>query len=395
MFRFSECDSRRNVGFLFILIFLFFLLRTAVPEAAEINTTQIEKAHKLENIRIKIKDVESSIVSAKNEVSDLYKQIQLNEIEAAKTAELIKKFDEQIKSRQDELLKLGRKKEEQLTILDKQRQQLATQVRAAYKTGRNNYLKLILNQQDAGKVGRVLAYYNYDVKARGERISSINIALEEVSSLEKKIEIEKSASLNLQKEQTSKLADFHVFRQSRKQASDKLQAFINDQGSQLEFLRANEEELKKLVSELEKQELVIQIYEERPPFNELRGKLNWPVNGKISSRFGSLSKGGKLKRQGVTIDARVGLEVKAITSGKVVFADWFRNMGLLVILDHGDGYMSLYGHNERLLKKSGDLVLAGDVIARVGDTGGQQAPGLYFEIRQAGNPVNPKLWCKY
>ncbi len=392
---FSENPCKRHAGFFLVLPLVIFFLQNPESGAADLNTTQIEKTHKLENIRNKIKDVESSIVSAKNEVSDLYRQIELNEIAAATTSKRIEEFDAQIKSRQKELQELDEEREEQQAILDEQRQQLAMQIRAAYKTGRNNYLKLILNQQDAGKVGRVLAYYNYDVKARGERIGKINLALEALSALEEKIEIEKSASLNLQLEQKKKLAEFQSFRQSRKQASEQLQSFINEQGSQLEYLRANEEELTKLVSELEQQELAIQIYEERPPFSELQGKLEWPVKGKISSRFGSLRKGGKLKRQGVTIDASAGVEVRAITSGKVVFADWFRNMGLLVILDHGDGYMSLYGHNERLLKKSGDLVLAGDAIARVGDTGGQQIPGLYFEIRQAGNPVNPKLWCKY
>jgi septal ring factor EnvC (AmiA/AmiB activator) len=173
-----------------------------------------------------------------------------------------------------------------------------------------------------------------------------------------------------------------------------LQSFINKQGAQLQILQINEQELENLVGQLKHQDLAIQTFEDIPSFNSLRGQLNWPIKGRVISRFGSLRKGGKLKWQGVNISARSGVEVKAISTGKVVFADWFRNMGLLLILDHGDGFMSLYGHNERLLKKSGDWVIADDLIARVGDTGGQQLSGLYFEIRQSGNPIDPVLWCQ-
>ena len=126
----------------------------------------------------------------------------------------------------------------------------------------------------------------------------------------------------------------------------------------------------------------------------LKGALKWPVRGDIAERFGAPRKGGRLKAQGVTISASAGSEVRAISAGMVIFADWFRNLGLLIIVDHGAGYMSLYGHNEALAKKAGDMVAVGDVIARVGDTGGQEDSTLYFEIRENGAPVDPALWCR-
>ena len=144
---------------------------------------------------------------------------------------------------------------------------------------------------------------------------------------------------------------------------------------------------------MKEDESVVRNFEEITPFNQLRGKLNWPVKGDLKNRFGSLRKGGKLRWQGVRIAADSGNDVEAVSPGRVIFADWFRNMGLLIIIDHGNGFMSLYGHNERLLKKAGDWVSAREVIAKVGDTGGQQEPNLYFEIRRGGNPVNPALWC--
>ena len=122
--------------------------------------------------------------------------------------------------------------------------------------------------------------------------------------------------------------------------------------------------------------------------------MPWPIEGEILHHFGTTKKNNGLKWDGVLIKANQGSDVKAISNGKVVYSDWFRNLGLLVILEHGDGYMSLYGHNEALLKNQGDWVLTGETIATVGDSGGQIQPGLYFEIRKKGIPVNPVKWCR-
>ena len=174
----------------------------------------------------------------------------------------------------------------------------------------------------------------------------------------------------------------------------KLQSYISDQGRQLQVLQRNEQEIETLVNQLRHQENIVKSFEEVPPFTNLKGKLKWPVIGKIGAHYGRSRKGGKLKWQGVLIRAVSGADVHAVSTGKVIFADWFRNLGLLIIIDHGNGYMSLYGHNERLLKKVGDWVLADESIAKVGDTGGQEQPNLYFEIRSSGMPVDPALWCK-
>ncbi|MFT5132022.1 MAG: septal ring factor EnvC (AmiA/AmiB activator) [Gammaproteobacteria bacterium] len=380
-------------NFFLICFLLIALIINNQVIAIDINTEQIEKDHKLQNIRTQIKDVESSIETAKLNVDELFRQLQNNELSTTEAADKIHHFQQQINDKDNELVQLARNKTAQEALLVTLRQQLAQTIRAAYKTGRNNYVKLLLNQQAPDRVGRMLVYYEYDVQARSKRISDISIALAEISSLEQRMQTETRALRKLQSDHKSKLTEFQAYRVSRSAITNKLQDYIDAQGAQLQILQGNEQDLARLVNDLKQQDLAIQIFEEMPPFNSLQGKLDWPVKGKVASRYGSLRKGGKLKWQGVTIDADNGVEVKAISTGKVVFADWFRNMGLLMILDHGDGFMSLYGHNERLLKKSGDWVLAGDLIARVGDTGGQSKPGLYFEIRQSGNPINPNLWC--
>ena len=374
--------------------YLLCLLVSVNAVATDINTEQVEKDHQLQNIRSQIKKVESGIEDAKNEVDQLFRQLRKNELAAVDVSAKLHAYEEQIKAKKNKLLELNKESKVKAKLLDSQRRLLAQQVRAAYKTGRSNYLKLLLNQEDPNQVGRMLAYYEYDARARSEHITNINAALREINLLEENIQKQTQQLSILQEKQRTKLEEFQSYRDSREGVRDKLQAYINQQDIQLQFLLKDEQELAELVGKLEHQELVIQVYEDMPPFNSLQGKLDWPVRGKIASRFGGLRKGGKLKWQGVTIAARSGVEVNAVSTGKVVFADWFRNMGLLIILDHGDGFMSLYGHNERLLKKPGDWVLAGELIARVGDTGGQQQPGLYFEIRQSGNPINPNLWCK-
>ncbi len=388
-----HCAQHRKNTRLFFLLFIILSIAPPLP-AVDIDTEQIEKNHKLQNIRTQIEDVESSIETAKNSVDQLFEQLQLNEAAAVEASAMIQDLQQQISEKNGELEKLGKNKVQHETLLTAHRENLAQQMRAAYKTGRNDYLKLLLNQQDPERIGRLLAYYNYDVQARSKRITGINTVLAEILSLEQRMQSETKVLTRLQEEQKKKLGEFQAYRASRQEITVQLQVYIDDQGTQLQILQDNEQELAKLVNELKHQELTIQVFEDTPPFNSLQGKLDWPVKGRITSRFGSLRKGGKLKWQGVTITANNGDAVRAITAGKVVFADWFRNMGLLMILDHGDGFMSLYGHNERLLKKSGDIVLAGDAIAQVGDTGGQHRSSLYFEIRQSGNPINPNLWCK-
>ncbi len=362
--------------------------------AGEINTQEVEKSHKLENIRSQIREVESSIDSAKSDVEQLYLELEENESKAALISGEIRQLEVDIESGNEELARLETESRAQEQVLSEQRLHLSQQIRAAYKTGRSNYLQLLLNQQSPDRVGRVLAYYNYDVKARGRRIALIQDSLAELSRLQEKVEVETAELTRLKQAHSARLVDFRASRASREETRTRLEAFIQQQGNQLQLLQQNELQLSRLVDELKQEDLAVQIFEDMTPFRTLKGSLDWPVKGKILSRFGSLRKGGKLKWQGVTIAASSGVEVKAVTTGKVVFADWFRNMGLLMILDHGEGYMSLYGHNERLLKKPGDWVLAGETIARVGDSGGQGRSALYFEIRQGGSPVNPALWCR-
>jgi septal ring factor EnvC (AmiA/AmiB activator) len=371
-----------------------FLLCLCCASIAFAENDAAQKAAELESLRTRIKDMESTIQAARTETDQFYRELQVNEVAAAAVSQKLADIDRDIDGRVQSLAELNVKQATLRSALTEERKHLAQQIRAAYKMGKNDYLKLLLNQEDPALVGRMLAYYDYFNKARAARINQVRRTLAEIEQIERQIQVEKETLDQLRATQLVKLEEYTSHRISRRDIIDRLENFIAEQDRQLQVLQRDEQELAALVSRLERGESVVQTFEDVPPFDTLKGKLAWPVKGELLGRFGATRRGGKLKWQGVSIAADSGHDVEAVSPGRVIFADWFRNLGLLIILDHGGGYMTLYGHNERLLKKVGDWVGQREAIAKVGDTGGQQAPNLYFEIRQSGNPQDPGLWCK-
>lgn len=357
--------------------------------------TSTEKASELKNLRSRIKDVETRIKGARDEAQKLQKELRENEITTAETLTRLHDFELNITKKNAELEELTFEQAEHEASLEQEKEKLTYQIRAAYQMGRNDYIKLMLNQEDPALVGRAIAYYDYHNKMRSERIGQVQQTLVNLNQIQSSIVDQTTKLESLKSEHETKLRNFHLYRATRRDIIARLQKDIKKQGIELHTLQENERELGKLFQGLEQEQAVtIEMFEDMPPFNTLKGKLSWPTKGKLLKKFGASKKGGNLKWQGVLIDAETGTSVKAISTGKIVFADWFRNLGLLVIIDHGDGYMSLYGHNQNLLKNTGDWVLAGEKIANVGDSGGQSDTALYFEIRKGAEPLNPSRWCK-
>ncbi|MEM6998353.1 MAG: peptidoglycan DD-metalloendopeptidase family protein [Pseudomonadota bacterium] len=374
----------------------FILLLISVPSFAETpNQQDTDKASELENIRSRIKDVETRIQGARIQAEKLQKELRENEITTAKTLTRLHDFELAISKKRAELEELMFEHAEHKSALEQEKQNLTYQIRSAYQMGRNDYIKLILNQEDPALVGRALAYYDYHNKVRSERIGQVQSTLVNIEQIQSSIIQQTEELETLKKEHEAKLENFHQYRATRRDIIARLQKDIDEQGIELHTLQENERELGKLFDGLKEEQAVsIEMFEDMPPFGTLKGNLPWPTKGKLLKKFGNRKKGGNLKWQGVLIDAETGTSVKAVSTGKIVFADWFRNLGLLVIIDHGDGYMSLYGHNQNLLKNTGDWVLAGEKIATVGDSGGQSDTALYFEIRKGAEPLNPSRWCR-
>ncbi len=279
--------------------------------------------------------------------------------------------------------------------LARDREALAGQIRAASMIGRQEPLKLLLNQRDPGQTGRVLVYYQYFGRARASQIAAIDAHLDELAGLDAELAAEEQRLTMLEEQQRGEVARLQSARERRGRALVSLESESKSRAKELERLKEQQGGLEKLVRELRRALERIDKFptDSKDAFARLRGKLAWPVAGRLVASFGQTRAGG-VKWDGVLLAGTQGTPVRAVYHGRVVYADWLSGLGLLTIIDHGDGYLSLYGHNERLYKEVGERVTAGDTIATLGDSGGRPRPELYFEIRKAGKPVDPRPWFR-
>jgi septal ring factor EnvC (AmiA/AmiB activator) len=290
-------------------------------------------------------------------------------------------------------LAAARRNEE--AVLGERRTALAGQIRAASMIGQEEPLKLLLNQRDPAQTGRVLTYYQYFGRARASQIAAINSHITELATLDAGLAEEEARLAALEEQQQGELSRLQAARERRGRALVSLEAESKNRARELTRLKDHQGGLEKLVRELRRALERIDKFptDSKDAFAKLRGKLAWPVAGKLLASFGQTRAGG-VKWDGVLVSGSQGAAVRAVYHGRVIYADWLSGLGLLTIIDHGDGYLSLYGHNERLYKEVGERVTAGDTIATVGDSGGRSTPALYFEIRKAGRPVDPRPWFK-
>jgi septal ring factor EnvC (AmiA/AmiB activator) len=268
---------------------------------------------------------------------------------------------------------------------------LAGQLRAAYKIGRQEQLKLLLNQAQPARVGRLLAYYGYFGRARAAQIRVIGAAAERLAQLAVAIDAETLKLTELETDNRTQLAALQSARRERGEAITQLSRRVSSGNRALAMLRQQAEALESLLQNLER---VVKDFpvDSQAPFAAMQGRLIWPVRGHISTDFGT-ARGAGLRWNGVTIDADRGAKVRAAYFGRVIYADWLQGLGLLLIVEHNGGFLSLYGHNEVIYKSAGDWVGPGDVISSLADAEGVPAQ-LYFEIRQGRRPLEPRPWFK-
>lgn len=281
------------------------------------------------------------------------------------------------------------------TELEREQQVLAEQMRSAYISGNEEYVKLLLNLQDPAVMSRVLSYYRYIARDRVETISQINAYLEEMARYEagyvqRSRELE--AVIGQQKERWQSL---DLAYREQMAAVQRLRSQVSEENDEIKRLNADEKALLALIQELSSVlEELLEDERGKDSFRDHRGSLTLPVKARVSESFGSRRRIGDLRWQGIMLSGKAGSPVSAVYHGRVVYADWMRGFGLLLIIDHGDGYMSLYGHNESVLVEEGDWVESGQPVATMGMSGGGSRPGLYFEIRYKGKPQDPMRWCR-
>lgn len=410
---------------------LFCLLGPAVADERSDARKQIEAARK------DVAELQKLLKQIEQEKSAVQKQLQTTESEMGQLEKQVDSLQQEIDRSQSELERLNDEKTTLEGARLEQQRLIGIQARAAYQSGRQEYLKLLLNQQNPEKFSRTLTYYDYLSKARFEQVADFNETLTQLANVEAGIQAQQ-AELAAQQEglqqRRAQLAEVRKERQlalakldkDRSSRDQKLKARKQEQAQLERVLKTIEETLARQAREAEqaRQRALALAREEQArqqqagrvpsapsapsgptvssaggnfggPFANAKGKLPWPVDGQLVARYGT-PRGGdaRTKWDGVLIGANVGTQVRAVHGGRVVFADWLRGAGLLVILDHGNGYLSLYGHNQSLLRDAGDIVKAGDPIATVGTSGGQEAAALYFAIRQQGRPSDPAQWCR-
>jgi septal ring factor EnvC (AmiA/AmiB activator) len=295
-------------------------------------------------------------------------------------------------ARDEARARLAAEKRQHETRLAATREALAAQVRAAYLIGPREPLRLLLNQQDPARIGRNLAYYGYFGRARAAQAGEISAVIANIEEDDAKIAAEDAELQRLEAARRSQLEDLEDARRQRSKVLASLTAEARDREQSLQRLQRQQVALEKLLKDLNR---ALQDFpvDANDAFAKLRGQLAWPVAGKVVARFGETRAGG-VRWNGLMIAAERGAPVRAVYHGRVAYADWLPGLGQLLIVDHGNGYLSLYGHNERLFKTAGSEVRAGDTLAAAGDSGGRAQTELYFEIRRAGKPVDPQPWFR-
>jgi len=343
----------------------------------------------LTELQAKIKQLQSNQARNRTSLTKEQKALKKTDVLIGQSRKALEAARSKLRKSQSRLsaLKAQRKRLNKNKI--NQQKALREQIRAAYAGGKQEYLKLLFNQEDPSKLGRTLIYYDYLNAARLEKIEALNTTLEKLQQVEIEIIAEQQQLQTLETElevEDKRLADL---KKQRQKAITQLNRSLKNNSKRLKEWQENENDLQSLLETLKQSVATLIPEESLNGLANLKGKLNWPVTGRVRESFGSSRGGEQMRWSGVLIAAVEGQEVNAIHHGRIVYSDYLRGFGLITIIDHGDGYMSLYGHNEALYKQPGDWVEAGEQIATVGQSGGYPTTGLYFEIRHKSKALNP------
>lgn len=384
-----------RIGALTKLARLSVLALALLPLSAVAQDDFQRNSERLESVRRQIRQVQAELERERGRQSGLNKELRGLDEKIAGIAGRLHRLGEQEAERRRRIELLQREFAAEQARMADHKDFLTQQLQAAHFAGREEYLKLLLNQQDPARVDRVLVYYDYLNRARGERIRAAAQQLQRLQTVRRTLDEELAGLQTLRTRQEQEQQSLAAVRAERGTALARIQAEIAAKDSALQRLREDEREVARLLDRL--RAVLADIPEQpgqRTPFRGSRGKLSWPLEGRVSASFGSPRGLGDVRWSGVLIEAAEGRAVKAVSHGRVVFADWLRGLGLLMIIEHGDGYMTLYGYNEALFKEAGSWVDAGETIATVGASGGRSSPGLYFEVRADGKAVDPVAWLK-
>jgi len=374
----------------------FFLLLFINCSWVNANNANPVPAKELASVKTEIEALSNDVKLNKASKETLFKQLKKQSLAVSELNKELKALAQKMRKQSAELDQLAIQVQKHHKTQDEQLAALNKQIRSAYINGQPSVMKVLLNQENPATLSRSTIYYRYFHQARQEQLINLAVALENLTSDQKRLFAAQKQQKQLYAEQEKKQGALKEKAQQREVTLAILDKKISGQDARLELLREQEKSLQAVLSSLNKpkksEHTVTSRPKEQSAFAERVGKLQWPVKGKLLAHYGSPRNLGKLTWQGIMISASSGDNVVAAAPGRVVFADWLRGFGLLLIIDHGDQYMTLYGNNETLLKEVGDEVRTGELIAQSGENDVRQQAGLYFEMRHKGSPTNPMKW---
>lgn len=363
------------------------LLSLCIPVfAAQEKVTE----RQITSLKKSISELDNTLGALKGERKSVQQALRRSDKSIGELAQEILRLNKQLKGAEARFKKLEQKKAPLLKSLKQEAIRLEQQLRQQYKTGTQPRLQLLLNQRDPEQVSRMLQYYDRINQNLSQRLQNFRGGLIKLEQAENDIRSAQQDIFDRRDLLKARSDDLESVRKERRVVLSKLEKKLSSGSQQLKSLQADQQRLEQLLTQIRSSIEKISLGGNDRSFRDLKGRLPWPAKGSLSRRFGSKSSG--IRFEGILLSQRSGQPVKAIHHGRVVFSDWLRGYGLLTIVDHGRGYMSLYGHNESLLREVGEWVSGGDQLATVGSSGGSTKPGLYFAVRYKGNSTDPLKW---
>lgn len=374
------------------LIFVVCLLFIGFSVRGEQSVETQEK--KLSELKSRIKQTDGELKNLQHDKNRLFAQLKELDVQYGLVARRANKVQKKIQALEKMLQVVNQNLAVTRKAIKRQKAELENQVRSAYAMGGKERLKVLLNQQDPGLYSRMLTYYDYLNKSRMLKLQLFETDYLNLQQLEKvKIKESNALAATLKRHQREQ-NELHSVRKERDLLLTELKKRYSSKAAQLDSLKINEQKVQKLILTLGQKTDDVSAYQSAhdKPFAQLKGRLPWPIAGRLDTKFGSPRAEGRW--DGVLINAKEGADIRAVNGGRVVYADWLRGYGLLIIINHGGHFMTLYAFNQSLYKAEGDTVAAGDIIASVGTSGGRSKAALYFGIRKHGKPVDPINWCR-
>lgn len=380
-------------GLLTVLVSLSVIISASVvpSHANDPRAEQARAEQQLAALQREIQQQRRAIERRQERLSRTERELRELESKVQQASQAVRQTELRIAQVEGHIYELEQEQARLQSEVETQANLLADQIESAYRNGDEGFLKMLLNQQSPARFERMLAYYEFLNEARLAELEKLHALEAQLKEVQSEVESQRQTLARTFSQQQQQRETLAKQQQEQQQLVARLQREQQSDEANLASLIRNEQELNELLAAL--QQVLAQQGIQLDGLANLRGQLTWPVTGSLRHSFGQ-QRSGQVRWRGVVMNTELEAPVKAIADGRVIYSDWLRGFGMVVVIDHGEHYMSLYGYNQALLKNVGEPVRRGETIALAGQSGGQREASLYFEIRHEGNPINPAPYMR-